>query len=156
VSSQRPHEPEHLTLTVSRAPTGGLIIRTPMCPGWAVPARSPQELAQRIEQAYCEAAVAAYARLRGVLYDLAETEERIPPEAYAAVRTRRRSPTRWSSSGAVGTPGTRPRTSRSGGRSCRTGRGCRRRAAGTGRTPSRCGRWWRRGGLANGRARLPR
>ena len=86
MSSQRPHEPEHLQLTVSRV-DGGLVIRTPLCPGWAVLARTPAELARRIEQAYCEAAVAAYARLRGVIYDLAETEECIPPEAYAAVPT---------------------------------------------------------------------
>jgi hypothetical protein len=37
-----------------------------------------------MEQAWAEAAVAAYARLRGVLYDLAATEETIPPEAYPA------------------------------------------------------------------------
>jgi hypothetical protein len=87
VSSRRPHEPESLTLVVTRRPGGGLIIRTPLCPGWAAPATCPAELAQRVEQAWLEAAVAAYARLRGVLYDLAATEEVIPPQAYAAVPT---------------------------------------------------------------------
>lgn len=87
MSSRRPHEPEVIQVTVSRLPDDGLLIRSPLCPGWAVPARTPAELAQRIEQAWMESAVAAYARLRGALYDLAETEERIPPEAYPAVPT---------------------------------------------------------------------
>jgi hypothetical protein len=88
VSSRRPHEPEQLTVFVSRRPGGGFILSTPLCPGWAVPARTPAELAQMMERAWCEAAIAAYARLRGVLYDLAETEECIPPAAYPAVETR--------------------------------------------------------------------
>jgi hypothetical protein len=87
VSSRRPHEPESLTLEVSRMDGGGLILRCPLAPGWAVPARTPAELAQRMEQAWQEAAIAAYARLRGVLYDLAETEETIPASAYPAVGT---------------------------------------------------------------------
>jgi hypothetical protein len=87
VSSRRPHEPEQLTVLVSRRPEGGFILRCPLCPGWAVPARTPAELAVMLERAWQEAAIAAYARLRGVLYDLAETEERIPPEAYPAVDT---------------------------------------------------------------------
>lgn len=86
MSSRRPHEPEQLTVVVSRRPGGGFILSTPLCPGWAVPARTPAELAQMMEQAWQEAAVAAYARLRGALYDLAATEEEIPPEAYAVGR----------------------------------------------------------------------
>lgn len=81
MSSRRPHEPERLTLEVSRMDGGGLILRCPLAPGWAVPARTPAELAARMEQAWQEAAIAAYARLRGVLYDLAETEETIPEAA---------------------------------------------------------------------------
>jgi hypothetical protein len=54
-----------------------------MTPGWAYCAQSPAELALGVEQAFTEAAIAAYARLRGILYDLAETEEVIPPAAYA-------------------------------------------------------------------------
>jgi hypothetical protein len=84
VSSRRPHEPEQLTVQVTRRPGGGFVLSCPLCPGWAVPARTPAELAQRMEQAWAEAAVAAYARLRGVLYDLADTEETIPPGAYPA------------------------------------------------------------------------
>jgi hypothetical protein len=72
-----------IQLLVERRDGGGFILRSPWCPGWAVPACTPNELALRIEQAWAETAVAAYARLRGVLYDLAETEEVIPPEAYA-------------------------------------------------------------------------
>jgi predicted RNase H-like HicB family nuclease len=87
VSSRRPHEPEQLTVLVTRQPGGGFVLRCPMCPGWAVPARTPAELAQMMERAWQEAAIAAYARLRGVLYDLAETEECIPPSAYPAVPT---------------------------------------------------------------------
>lgn len=82
MSSRRPHEPESLTLEVSRRDGGGFILRCSLAPGWAVPARTPAELAVRMEQAWQEAAIAAYARLRGMLYDLAETEEVIPPEAF--------------------------------------------------------------------------
>lgn len=83
---RRPHEPEELRLLVTRGPEGGLVIRTPVTPGWAVCARTPAELAAGIERAYVEVACAMYARWRGVLYDLAETEECIPAEAYAATR----------------------------------------------------------------------
>jgi hypothetical protein len=83
VSARRPHEPEQLTVFVSRGPGGRLILRTPLTPGWAFPATCPAELARGIEQAWTECALAAYARLRGALYELAETEEVIPPEAYA-------------------------------------------------------------------------
>jgi hypothetical protein len=82
VSSRRPHEPEQLAIYVSRREGGGFILSCPLAPGWAVPARNPGELAQRMEQAWTEAALAAYARLRGTLYDLAETEEHIPPAAF--------------------------------------------------------------------------
>lgn len=81
---RRPHEPTELRLIVRRSPEGGLLLSTPMTPGWCVPAGTPGELARGIEQAFTECALAAYARLRGALYDLAETEEVIPPEAYAA------------------------------------------------------------------------
>lgn len=86
MSSRRPHEPEIMQLLVRRTPDGGLVLSTPLTPGWAVPARTPAELAQRIEQAWLEYACAAYARVRGVCYDLAETEEEIPPEAFAVGR----------------------------------------------------------------------
>jgi hypothetical protein len=84
VTAQRPHEPPELRLIVTRSPQGGLILRTPLTPGWAYPARTPADLARGIELAYAEVACAMYARWRGVLYDLAETCEEIPPEAYAA------------------------------------------------------------------------
>jgi hypothetical protein len=84
VSSRRPHEPEVIQLLVSRRDGGGFILRTPFTPGWAYPASTPADLARGVELACAEYAVAAYARLRGILYDLAETEETIPPEAYAA------------------------------------------------------------------------
>lgn len=82
MSSHRPHEPEQLAILVSRREGGGFIVSCPLAPGWAVPATSPAELAVRVEQAWTEAALAAYARLRGAMYDLAETEEHIPPAAY--------------------------------------------------------------------------
>jgi hypothetical protein len=141
VSSRRPHEPESLTLEVSRMDGGGLILRCPLAPGWAVPARTPAELATRMEQAWQEAAIAAYARLRGVLYDLAETEETIPPEAFPATGpSTRRSPRTRSRPAAGAASGTRPRTSRSSGWSWRTGAGSPRPAAGTGRRRGRSGR----------------
>lgn len=80
---RRAHEPTELTLKVRRAQGGRLVLSVPSCPGWAFPATTPADLARGIEQAYAEATIAAYARLRGCLYDLAETEEVIPPEAYA-------------------------------------------------------------------------
>lgn len=86
MSAHRPHEPEELRLLITRGPEGGLVLRTPYTPGWAYCARRPADLADGIEKAYAEVACAMYARLRGVLYDLAETEETIPPEAYAATR----------------------------------------------------------------------
>lgn len=82
MTARRPHEPNELRLLVSRADGGGFVLRTPMTPGWAFHAATPAQLAHGIEQAYAECAVAAYARLRGVLYDLAETEEDIPAGAY--------------------------------------------------------------------------
>lgn len=69
---------------MTRGPDGALILRTPVTPGWAYCCRRPSDLAQGIELAYAEVAVAMYARWRGVLYDLAETEEEIPAAAYAA------------------------------------------------------------------------
>lgn len=80
---RRPHEPTELRLLVRRGDDGTLLLSTPMTPGWCVPASTPAELARGIEQAFTECALAAYARLRGVLYDLAETEDEIPAEAYA-------------------------------------------------------------------------
>lgn len=94
------HEPAALRLIVRRAPCrcaggrtgrctcppGALEFTTPLTPGWAMVARCPAEVPLVIEQAWNEATIAAYARLRGVLYDLAETEEEVPPEAYARTR----------------------------------------------------------------------
>jgi hypothetical protein len=85
VSSRRPHEPEVIQLLITRKPGGGWILRTPFTPGWAFPATTPAELARGVELACTEYAVGAYARLRGVLYDLAATEEVvIPPAAQLA------------------------------------------------------------------------
>jgi hypothetical protein len=72
-----------MQVLVRRTPDGGLLISTPLTPGWCVPAKSPAELARCMEQAWLEYACAAYARVRGTLYDLAATEEQIPPGAYA-------------------------------------------------------------------------
>lgn len=83
MSSRRPHEPEIIQLLVSRKEGGGFILRTPFTPGWAFPCNTPADLARGVEAACTEYAVAAYARLRGILYDLAETEVVVPPEAYA-------------------------------------------------------------------------
>jgi hypothetical protein len=83
---RHPHEPAALRLIVRRTPTGGLCFSTPLTPGWSMVATCPAEVPLAIERAWSEATIAAYARLRGVLYDLAETEETIPPEAYAVGR----------------------------------------------------------------------
>lgn len=78
------HEPIELRLLVRRTDDGGLAVRTPVTPGWCMVAKTPQQLALVIEQAWAEVAIAAYARLRGVLYDLAQHEECIPAAAFAA------------------------------------------------------------------------
>lgn len=90
------HEPAALRLVVRRAPCrctrrpcrcgDALLLSTPLTPGWSFVAATPAEVARGIEAAWQEATIAAYARLRGVLYDLAATEEEIPPEAYPAGR----------------------------------------------------------------------
>ncbi len=82
--ARRAHEPAELRLIVRRAGDGTLLLSTPMTPGWCVPATTPAELALGVEQAFTECALAAYARLRGALYDLADTEDEIPAEAYPA------------------------------------------------------------------------
>ncbi len=87
MTAQRPHEPSELRLLITRSPDGGLILRTPFTPGWAFPCRTPTDLARGVELAYAEVACAMYARWRGVLYDLAETEEEIPAAAYTAGTT---------------------------------------------------------------------
>lgn len=91
---RHPHEPVALRLVVAREDCrcrglcSGTHLRftTPLTPGWSVVATTPAGVSRAIEEAWNEATIAAYARLRGVLYDLAETEETIPPEAYAAGR----------------------------------------------------------------------
>jgi hypothetical protein len=83
-SGRRAHEPAELTLHVRRLDDGSLRFATPSCPGWAFVARRPQQIGEAIARAYTEAAVAAYARLRGVLYDLAEHEDEVPAAARPA------------------------------------------------------------------------
>lgn len=87
MTAQRPHEPNELRLLITRAPDGGLVLRTPFTPGWAYCCRRPADLAAGIEAAYAEVACAMYARWRGVLYDLAETEEDIPAGAWTTGST---------------------------------------------------------------------
>lgn len=94
MTAQRPHEPSELRVTVHRLPCdwrcvhgcpgGHLLLTTPFTPGWSFAARCPADLAHGVELAYAEVACAMYARWRGVLYELAETEEVIPAAAYAA------------------------------------------------------------------------
>lgn len=83
-SGRRAHEPAELTLQVRRLDDGSLRFSTPTCPGWAFVAQRPSQIGEAIARAYTEAAVAAYARLRGVLYDLAEHEDEVPPAALPA------------------------------------------------------------------------
>lgn len=82
--ARRAHEPAELTLRVRREENGNLTFSTPSCPGWAFTARQPAQIGQAIARAYTEAAVAAYAKLRGVAYDVAALtdEEELPAGAY--------------------------------------------------------------------------
>jgi hypothetical protein len=91
------HQPAALRLVIRRAPCrcvhrpcvcppGALVLSTPLTPGWSFVATCPAEVVRGIEQAWNEATIAAYARLRGVMYDLAETEETVPAAAYTTTR----------------------------------------------------------------------
>lgn len=84
--SRRPHEPAELTLRVRRLDDGRLRFTVPTCPGWAFTAHRPSMIGEAIARCYTEAAVAAYARLHGVLYDVAEEThpEELPPGVLAA------------------------------------------------------------------------
>jgi hypothetical protein len=92
--ARRPHEPAELTLRVRRLDDGALLFTTPTCPGWGFTARRPQQIGEAIARCYTEAAIAAYARLRGVLYDVAaETHpEELPVPAEALTPRTRRHP----------------------------------------------------------------
>lgn len=83
-AGRRAHEPAELTLQVRRLDDGRLRFTTPSCPGWAYTAHRPQQIGQAIAKAYTEAACAAYARLRGVAYDVAALtdEEELPAGTY--------------------------------------------------------------------------
>lgn len=80
-TGRRPHEPAVLKLMVARLPNGALRFTTPTTPGWAAVATCPAQVARCIEAAFVEVQLAAYAAWRGVVYDLAEHEEELPPEA---------------------------------------------------------------------------
>jgi hypothetical protein len=92
-TARRRHEPAELTLTVRRLDDGRLRFATPTCPGWAFTAQRPAQIGEAIARAYTEATVAAYARLHGVVYDVAAATdpEELPPGVLAAAtpRTRR-------------------------------------------------------------------
>jgi hypothetical protein len=91
-NGRRPHEPSELILHVRRLDDGALRFTTPLCPGWAFAARRPAQIGDAIAACYREAAIAAYARLRGVAYDVAaETDpEELPvPVGATEPRTRR-------------------------------------------------------------------
>lgn len=91
-SGRRRHEPAELILTVRRLDDGRLRFGTPTCPGWAFTAHRPSQIGEAIARAYTEAAVAAYARLHGVLYDVAAATdpEELPEGALAAATPRGR------------------------------------------------------------------
>jgi hypothetical protein len=88
--ARRAHEPAELTLRVRREPNGYLTFSVPTCPGWAFTARQPAQIGEAIARAYTEAACAAYARLRGVAYDVAAMtdEEELPDGAYTPTGSR--------------------------------------------------------------------
>jgi hypothetical protein len=91
-TGRRRHEPAELTLTVRRLDDGRLRFGTPTCPGWAFTAHRPSQIGEAIARAYTEAAVAAYARLHGVLYDVAAATDpgELPAGALAAAQPRGR------------------------------------------------------------------
>ncbi len=62
---------DSLTVTLTRRRvTGGLIVATPAAPGWKRACDGGLDLAAAIEAAWAEAAIARYARARGLEYDL--------------------------------------------------------------------------------------
>lgn len=89
-AGRRAHEPAELNLRVRREPDGALTFSMPTCPGWAFTAHRPQQIGEALVRCYREAAIAAYARLRGVAYDVAAItdEEELPPGAHAPTTRR--------------------------------------------------------------------
>lgn len=96
---------------------GGLRVSTPLARGWAMVARTPQELARAIGAAFTEAQVASYARWRGETYELDEMTDVVAGDALAAatrtvqfrrrVRADQHNPADWSqlSDGSWRSPG---------------------------------------------------
>jgi hypothetical protein len=169
-TGRRRHEPAELTLTVRRLDDGRLRFGTPTCPGWAFTAHRPSQIGEAIARAYTEAAVAAYARLHGVLYDVAAATDpgELPAGALAAAQPRgRRHPAEPAPPPPEDEVARRRRTKRTRrrtGSASTTARGGHRPAAGMRRTrgryrpsspPSDRGRHrWGRGRHRSGSARI--
>lgn len=82
----RRHQARSVTLVVERTSTGGMLVRSPKLPGWARAARTPIQVAEAVAAAFTEAEVAAYARFRGTVYDVAEVADQVPTQALTAAR----------------------------------------------------------------------
>lgn len=72
-----------IPLTVETLPGGALRLSTPHARGWAAVARTPQQLATAVHQAYLEVSVASYARAKGAAYDLDQLTQHVPGDALA-------------------------------------------------------------------------
>jgi hypothetical protein len=83
------HQVRTLNLRVDDIPGVGLRISMATARGWAGVARTPQELARVVQQAFTEAQVAAYAKWRGVGYDLSQVTDAVPGDPLAPPRPRR-------------------------------------------------------------------
>ena len=74
----RPAQPQELQLVLTRRPAGGYVVTSGLLPGWAQTAQGVHGLAATVDHAWRELQIAAYARRRGVMYDLARHEDREP------------------------------------------------------------------------------
>lgn len=63
------HNPAALLLRVERTPAG-LRFTSPQAPSWSTVARGPVGIAQALDAAFVETAIASYAQARGEHYDL--------------------------------------------------------------------------------------
>jgi hypothetical protein len=83
------HQVRSVDVRLETLPEGLIRVSTPQARGWSVTARTRDDLARAIQQAFTEAQVASYAAWRGEAYDLdAMTEVDNTHPLTAATRTR--------------------------------------------------------------------
>jgi hypothetical protein len=80
------HQVRAVTVRVEQLPNGSMRLSTSSARGWAMVARTPNELSRAVREAFTEAQCAAYARWRGERYELDKLTEPIAGDAMAPPR----------------------------------------------------------------------